>query len=120
MKYKLKFSLHDIFASFISLGVVFIFIVISIISIPKSNSEDYAVIRYNNKIVKKMPLSIDDDIDFFNNINVYVLAEGVVSEYLFLKGDFEESYVWDDKFKNSLKSILRVKRRIVTPAKGWL
>ena len=61
MKYKLKFSLHDIFASFISLGVVFIFIVISIISIPKSNSEDYAVIRYNNKIVKKMPLSIDDD-----------------------------------------------------------
>ena len=61
MKYKLKFSLHDFFASFISLGVVFIFIVISIISIPKSNSEDYAVIRYNNKIVKKMPLSIDDD-----------------------------------------------------------
>ena len=61
MKYKLKFSLHDLFASFISLGVVFIFIVISIISIPKSNSEDYAVIRYNNKIVKKMPLSIDDD-----------------------------------------------------------
>ena len=61
MKYKLKFNLHDIFASFISLGIVFIFIVISIISIPKSNSEDYAVIRYNNKIVKKMPLSIDDD-----------------------------------------------------------
>lgn len=61
MKYKLKFSFHDIFASFISLGVVFIFIVISIISIPKSNSEDYAVIRYNNKIIKKMPLSIDDD-----------------------------------------------------------
>jgi hypothetical protein len=61
MKYKLKFSLHDLFASFISLGVVFIFIVISIISIPKSNSEDYAVIRYNNKIIKKMPLSVDDD-----------------------------------------------------------
>ena len=61
MKYKLKFSIHDLFASFISLGVVFIFIVISIISIPKSNSEDYAVIRYNNKIIKKMPLSIDDD-----------------------------------------------------------
>lgn len=61
MKYKLKFSLHDLFSSFISLGVVFIFIVISIISIPKSNSEDYAVIRYNNKIIKKMPLSIDDD-----------------------------------------------------------
>lgn len=61
MKYKLKFSLHDIFASFISLGIVYIFIVISVISIPKSNSEDYAVIRYNNKIVKKMPLSIDDD-----------------------------------------------------------
>ena len=61
MKYKLKFSLHDLFASFISLGLVFIFIVISIISIPKSNSEDYAVIRYNNKIIKKMPLSIDDD-----------------------------------------------------------
>lgn len=61
MKYKLKFSLHDLFASFISLGVVFIFIIISIISIPKSNSEDYAVIRYNNKIIKKMPLSVDDD-----------------------------------------------------------
>ena len=67
MKYKLNFSLHDLFASFISLGVVFIFIVISIISIPKSNSEDYAVIRYNNKIIKKMPLSIDDDFIMLKN-----------------------------------------------------
>ena len=61
MKYKLKFSLHDILASFISLSVIFLVIIISIFSLPKSSSEDYAVVRYNNRIVKRMPLSVDDD-----------------------------------------------------------
>ena len=34
MKYKLKFSLHDFFASFISLGVVFSFFALSVIGVP--------------------------------------------------------------------------------------
>ena len=61
MKYKLKFNLHDVIASIISLIIIFVVVIISIVSVPKSSSEDYAVVRYNNKIVKRMPLSIDDD-----------------------------------------------------------
>ena len=82
-----------------------------------SSDSNIARIRYS---FFPKDLSIDDSIDFFNKINVYTIAAGVVGEYLFLKGDFEESYVWDERFKNSLKSILRVKRNIVTPSKGWL
>lgn len=65
-------------------------------------------------------VGLDDSIDFFVKLNIYTIAQGVISEYLFLKGDFEESYIWDEKFKNSLKSILRTKRNVVVPAKRWL
>lgn len=65
-------------------------------------------------------VTIDDAIDCYMRLNDYVFAQGVVSEYLFLKGDFEESYIWDKRFKNSLNSIMRPKRSIITPAKEWL
>ena len=65
-------------------------------------------------------VSLDDAIDFFTKINIYTIAQGVAGEYLFLKGDLEESYIWDEKFKNSLKSAMRTKRSITVPAKRWL
>lgn len=65
-------------------------------------------------------VGIDDNIDYYLKMDENVFAQGVVSEYLFLKGDFEESYIYDARFKNSISSLLRPKRNIVTPAKRWL
>lgn len=61
MKYELKANLHDIYLSLISFVSVVLLMVASFIFIPKSSDTDYAVIRYNNQIVKKMPLNIDDE-----------------------------------------------------------
>lgn len=61
MKYGLKINLYDFLFSGISILIVAIFVIISFIKIPKSSSEDFAVVRYNNEIVKRMPLNKDDD-----------------------------------------------------------
>lgn len=61
MKYELKGSIHDIYMSLISLVAVILLIVVSFIFTPKSSDTDYAIVRYNNEIIKKMPLNIDDD-----------------------------------------------------------
>lgn len=61
MKYELKFSIRDLFVSLISISFVAILIVTSYLFIPKSNGNEYAVVRYNNQIVVKMPLNKDDE-----------------------------------------------------------
>ena len=61
MKYVLKGSIHDIYMSLVSLVAVILLIVVSFIFTPKSSDTDYAIVRYNNEIIKKMPLNIDDD-----------------------------------------------------------
>lgn len=61
MKYNLKMNIHDYIFSFISILIVLLLILVSYLSIPKSNGTDYAIVKYNNEIVKKMPLNKDDD-----------------------------------------------------------
>lgn len=65
-------------------------------------------------------VNLDDSIDYYTKINSLTFAYGVIAEYLFLKGDFEESNVWDNKFKQSLNSLMRPKRNITTPVKRWV
>ena len=61
MKYQLKFSIQDLIVSICSIAFVAILILVSYVSIPKTEGNEYAVIRYNNDIVKKMPLNLDDE-----------------------------------------------------------
>ena len=61
MKYKLSLNLSDFIVSISSILVIIFLIVISYVSLPSSSNEDYAIVRYNNEIVKTMPLSVDDD-----------------------------------------------------------
>jgi hypothetical protein len=61
MKYNLKFNFHDVLFSFLSLIFVGLIIISSLLSTPKNDGEDYAVVYYNNEVVKRMPLDKDDD-----------------------------------------------------------
>lgn len=61
MKYVLKANIHDLLFSFFSILLVIFLIIVGVIITPSSSENDYAVIRYNNEIVKKMPLNVDDD-----------------------------------------------------------
>jgi len=65
-------------------------------------------------------VTIDECIDYYLGLDVLTFAQGVLGQYLFLKGDFEESYVWDKKFKHSLSSLVKTKRSIKMPNKRWL
>lgn len=59
MKYTLKPNFHDYLFSFIAICLIALLIVVSYLILPDGG--DYAVVRYNNKIVKKMPMNVDAD-----------------------------------------------------------
>lgn len=64
-------------------------------------------------------VDINDELHL-SKVNDLTFVYGVIGEYLFLKGDFEESYVWDKKFKIALESLVRSRKNVVIPAMRWL
>lgn len=64
-------------------------------------------------------VKFDDNIDYYLKVNTLLFSYGVASEYLFLKGDIEDAYNWDLKFKNTLFAMSRPKRSIYFPSKRW-
>lgn len=64
-------------------------------------------------------VDMDDDFTYFPTLNELLFSYAVVSEYLFLKGQIDDAYVWDKRFKASLLSIQRPCRNIVLPKKRW-
>ncbi len=60
-----------------------------------------------------------DNIDYYNNkVNDNIFAYGVVSEYLYIMGNFVDAKMWEDKFVSGLSSINK-HRDIVMPKRGW-
>ncbi len=59
-------------------------------------------------------VTILDDIDYYLKINELIFATGVVSEYLYLKGVFDEANLWADRFK----SMILVDKEIVEETKA--
>lgn len=65
-------------------------------------------------------LNIDDEINYYTKVNELLFAHAVASEYLFLKGDIDDAYMWDRRFKQSMFGVLRPKKNIKIPARRWL
>ena len=64
-------------------------------------------------------VEINDSINYYTRVNELIFSQGVVGEYLFLKGSIEDAYMWDKKFKQSLLNLLRPKRKCFMPARRW-
>ncbi len=64
-------------------------------------------------------VELNDNFAYFPTLNELLFSYAVVSEYLFLKGQIDDAYVWDKRFKASLLSIQRPCRNIVLPKKRW-
>ena len=64
-------------------------------------------------------LTLDDNIDYFPSLSEMLLAYAVAAEYLFLKGQIDDAYVWDKRFKASLLSLQRPARNIIIPKRRW-
>ncbi len=69
---------------------------------------------------------LPNEVDYLSNITCYpikinsrIFAYGVVGEYLFIKGNFDDGEVWDNRFKNSMLSIQRKRKEIVMRKRRW-
>lgn len=61
------------------------------------------------------------------NINCYptklterIFAYGVVSEYYFIMGMYDDASIWDARFKNSLSTVLKPKHEIKIKSRLWI
>ncbi len=64
-------------------------------------------------------VNYNDDVANFAGLTERVLAYGVASEYLFIKGNFDDAAIWDDRFKNALRALVRTKHEVVMPKRRW-
>ena len=64
-------------------------------------------------------VTINDNIDYFGKLNELLFAYAVAAEYLFLKGQIDDAYMWDKRFKASILSIQRPAKNIVMPKRRW-
>lgn len=67
-----------------------------------------------------------DDVNFNDNITCFplklterVVVYGVLAEYLYAKGVFDEALAWENRFKNEMKSINRPQKSISTKVRRW-
>ena len=65
------------------------------------------------------PVNFDDEINYYTKINKYIFAMGVVAEYLYLKGNIDDAYSWDKRFKNYMLNLKRPRRNIIMPSRRW-
>lgn len=64
-------------------------------------------------------VNLEDNISYFPQLNELLFSYAVVAEYLFLKGQVDDAYMWDKRFKASLLSIQRPCKNIILPKKRW-
>ena len=57
--------------------------------------------------------------EFKSKITERVFAFGVLSEYLFIKGNFDDASIWEDRFKNAMRNVVRNRHEVVMPRRRW-
>lgn len=64
--------------------------------------------------------TFNDTIDeFCVDLTERVVSMGVVSEYLFIRGNGDDASIWEDRFKNAMRSIMRPRREVAMPKRRW-
>ena len=63
---------------------------------------------------------INSEITYYPcRINERVFAYGVVSEYLAIKGNIDDSAMWEDKFLRSISQLYAKHKEIIMPKRRW-
>lgn len=57
--------------------------------------------------------------NFPTKINERIFVYGVISEYLYVKGVFDEARVWEEKFKLEIQSLLRQQNPKIIKQRRW-
>ena len=64
-------------------------------------------------------MDINDELDFKIHINERIFTYGVLAEYYFFKGNFDDASIWDIRFKQALQTSIRKQGEIRLPKRGW-
>ena len=61
-----------------------------------------------------------DESDYQTGVSVRLFAYGIAAEYLLASGAFEESAVWDKKYKEAIAAAYRAKPSVVIASRRWV
>ena len=65
-------------------------------------------------------LKLSDSFTYYNtHLTERIITYGVLSEYFYIKGNFDDASLWDSRFKQALLSSTRKLRNIVMPKREW-
>ena len=67
-----------------------------------------------------------DNVEYNNSITNYQIkinernfVYGVIAEYLYVKGVFDEAQIWEEKFKLEMKNLMKSQRSILLKQRRW-
>ena len=86
--------------------------------------DDYIYINFDGEVYVEYIYfpdklkSISDEI-VFKNINIRTFALGVISEYCFMIGLFDDAQIWEERFLTEIKSKGDFYNGFVMPRKKW-
>ncbi len=64
---------------------------------------------------------VSSNIELYNyKINPRVIAYGVVAEYYYINGIYDDATIWDNRFKTSLNGIVRPKKDVIIKSRLWI
>lgn len=105
--------------------------IFDIVSVKKSTEKQPFTIKSNGLNTTKGKVTIKysyfpDDVDYDGVVDCFpvkvserVVVYGVLSEYLYIKGLFDEAVAWEDRFKKEMKSVSRPQKNINLKKRGW-
>jgi len=84
----------------------------------KTNYSGYVNITYSHFPAEVT--EVDKILEFKTKLNERIFAYGVASEYLFIKGNIDDSSMWDTRFKRELLTLTRPGHAIKMPARKFV
>jgi len=105
--------------------------IFDIVGVKNSTGKQSFVLKQNGLSTVKGKLTIrytyfPEDVDYDDVVNYFpvkvserVIVYGVLSEYLFIKGLFDEALVWEERFKTEMKSINRLQKCVNIRKRSW-
>lgn len=63
---------------------------------------------------------IGDNLDFDGRLSVRAAAYGTAAEYSLISGLYEESLIWDKRYKDCLFASLRSQKSVCLPQRSWI
>ena len=83
----------------------------------KTDFDGYVDIEYF--YVPNKVMNLNDKILIDSKISESVFVLGVIAEYCFINGLFDDAKVWEEKFLKELNKVIKFNKNFYLPKRGW-